>query len=122
MDNITQMWKESGLLEGLNDEQSIELAKIFEDLTQYVTSSKETIVDFFIFPAVRRIYVDINKPGKFPLVVNTVDLFWDLNDKWIIFKKKYSELTVVPGIDMEAMFICEYCEDYIEDLKKRGLI
>jgi galactose-1-phosphate uridylyltransferase len=122
MSDITQKWKESGLLQDLSEEQSNELAKIFEDLTQYVASLNETIVDFFIFPAVRKIYADINKPGKFPLVVNTVDLFWDLNNKWIIFKKKYSELTVVPGIDMEAMFICEYCEDYIEDLKKRGLI
>lgn len=123
MDDIIQKWKESGLLQGLNDEQSIELVKIFEDLAQYLTSlKKHSIAEFFILPAVRRIYADINKPGKFSLIVDVNDLLWDMDEKWTIFKARYSELAVIKGIDMEVIFVCDYCKDYVEDLKKRGLI
>lgn len=70
----------------------------------------------------------INKPGKFPLVVNVVDLFFDLNKKWILFREKNktevenSEYISGSSIDVEAEFAYNYCEEYVNDLKKRGLI
>jgi len=123
MNVLTQKWKESGLLQDLNDEQSNELAKIFEDLVEHsVSLKKDGPVFGFIFPVIRRIYVGIDKPGKFSLIVDVDDLLLDLNEKWIVFKSECSDLFFMNSIDAEAEFVYNYCEEYVNDLKKRGLI
>ncbi len=123
------LWKGSGLLDGLSEEQSNELAKSFEDLVDYLTSLKKQDAMFgFVLPIIRRLYVQINKPGKFSFIVNVIDLLSDLNEKWIIYREKNKEeiedKIYVSGssIDVEAEFVYEYCNNYIEDLKKRGII
>lgn len=129
LNSEAKRWENSGLLEDLNEEQKNELAKVFEDLARYsISLEKDGPVFGFIFPAIRRVYMKINKPGKFPLVVNVVDLFFDLNKKWILFREKNktevenSEYISGSSIDVEAEFAYNYCEEYVNDLKKRGLI
>lgn len=129
LNEAVQKWVESGLLNGLDEEQSNELGKVFEELVEYLISLKKSDAVFgFIFPTIRRIYSKIDKVGKFSFIVNVVDLFWDLNDKYIIFReenKKYvedAEYVSSSSIDVEAEFVRTYCEKYIEDLKKRGII
>lgn len=122
-------WTESGLLEGLDEEQANELSKVFEDLAHYLISLKKDGPVFgFIFPAIRKIYKRIDKPGKFSLIINVIDLFLDLNEKWILFREKNKteienkEYISGSSIDVEAEFIYNYCEEYVNDLKKRGII
>lgn len=70
----------------------------------------------------RRIYERINKPGKFALIVDSIDLFWDFNEKWKIFETASADLSMDPSVDVEAEFVSQYCLNYVEDLKKRGII
>jgi hypothetical protein len=123
MKAITQKWEESGLLESFSEGQSEELAKIFEDLAQYLISLKKEVSTFdFIFIAIRRIFRAIDKPGKFSLIVDVVDLLKDLVEKWIVFESECSDLLLMSSIDAESEFVYNYCEEYINDLKKRGII
>jgi hypothetical protein len=123
LNDITKPWKESGLLEHLTDDQSNELAKVFEEIALYLISlKKEEPAAVFIFPALYRIFAGINKPGKFSLVVNSVNLFWDLKETLVNFKNKNGDLFASPTIDAEAEFLSEYCKNYVNDLKKRGII
>jgi len=126
MNEITAAWKETNLLDGLNSESADELARTLEEMTVYLISSFSTS-DFppaenVIFPIIRRIYDGVNRPGKFFLIVNCVDLFWDVNEKWEKFKLDYSDVFANIHIDAEAEFVYIYCINYVKDLKKRGII
>lgn len=118
--DLVYRWKESGLLDELSNGQQAELAAVLEEMAQYCISLKKELGAFsIIFPLIRKLYTAINKLGKFSLIVNCVDLLWDVEDR---YKKLGIKNMKFSTIDVEAEFIQLYCERYVEDLKKRGII
>jgi len=123
------MWKKSGLLDYyrigdsdekiyFSDEQANELSKALEEAALHLTVlSGPSVITGVIFPIINRIYVGINKPGKFFMIVNIVDLFQDVEEKVNSLK-----LDIISDVLAEAEFCESYCAKYIEDLKKRGII
>lgn len=125
LSKTAEYWIEFGLLDELDDEKSNELAKELENVASYLISKFPSGTEnqppavSIIFPILRRLYTKIDKPGKFALIINGVDLFWDLSEK---FKKAGLEEFMGSMLFAEAEFTDMYCEKYVEDLKKRGII
>lgn len=122
----TEIWESCGLLEQLSDEQKNEFSKVLEEIANYLISEKHEkyAASMLIFPILRRIYGEINKGknklGKFSLIINCVDLYYEV-------KETYDRLEIETrpervGMDNEAEFCCLFVEGYINDLKKRGII
>lgn len=75
-----------------------------------------------IFPAVRQIYTGINIINIPETAINGADLFYGINKEWEEFKIEHWKWLDDPKVDAEAEFLHQYCIDYVEDLKKRGII
>jgi len=118
LSKVATDWEMTGLLDNLESERQEELAKLFEKIAVYLISCKKNNPGTsIIFPVLRRLFCHINKPGKFELIIDIVDLFWDLNDK-------YDKSGISSGsyLSLEEEFLDIYCENYVNDLKKRGII
>ena len=135
LSEVAKKWKTSGLIDyynddsgekiDFNDEQANELSIEIEKAARYLLSlDKETISKFhvIIFPIIRRLYIKINKVGKFAFIVDVISLIDNIKEEFEKFRLDYSDLFVIPKIDIEAEFCSMFCENYIEDLKKRGII
>ena len=121
--DIVSLWKESGLLDGLYNEQQAELAVVLDEMAQYCLSLKRKFGAFsIIFPLIRKLYSAIGKTGKFSLIINCVDLFWDVEDRYKKLDIEEMTKNAYSTVDVEAEFTQLYCEIYVDDLKKRGII
>jgi len=126
LNDTAKRWKCSGLLDELTDEQSNELANCLEATACYILSlpkeQNECFASTAIFPVVRLIYTGINTINIPETAINGADLFYGINKGWEEFKIENWKLLDDPKVDAEAEFLCQYCIDYVEDLKKRGII
>ena len=121
----TEAWEASGLLQDLDDYHKDEISNCFEKIMSEMIKKQYKDMRFttIIMPIVRRLYVGINKPGKIHMIVDFKDLLLDVEEKFANFKKNNPHNLFGSGfLDLECMFISEYVENYINDLKKRGII
>nr|NIQ16797.1 hypothetical protein [Candidatus Dadabacteria bacterium] len=61
MDKLIEKWKNSGLLEGLNDNQIIEMVILLEETYSLISEDMDYELSVLIMPTIRRLYNQFNK-------------------------------------------------------------
>ena len=113
---IFKAWKETGILEGLSEEDSISLAEKLNECAEYlagysihvVINEKDNKIETFIFPIIRKIFIR-QKNINIRHIFIELSQYYDINFKK--FKDKYEKM---PRTDFEAEFCVDFVDYFIE--------
>lgn len=122
LSETAQKWNHTGLLEKLDDNNANELALFFEDVANYISKKPNCLdgAEIFVFPIIRRIYGLIDKPGEFRLIVNFKRLIYLIKEGWDRFDSSLNKNEFMTGIGYEVVFVLEFVEKFLKDLKENG--
>lgn len=122
MNELTEKWEKTGLLDGLNDFQKNECAVVLHKAAQIIIKespeintkaySKHDEFCGWVLPSVRRIYYSLY-PEKFP------DVDWFMKDAKEFFQKKQDLFEALKessyiALDAEAQFGALYDTDFLK--------
>lgn len=120
MNELTEKWEKTGLLDGLNDFQKNECAVILHKAAKIIIkeSPKSNTKEYskhdefcgWVIPSVRRIYYSLY-PEKFP------DVDWFMKDAKEFFQNKQGLFQDLKGVALDAEF--EFGVFYDADFIKR---
>lgn len=120
MNNITEKWRKTGILEGLeNETQCNEVASALESMEAKLIDNKpytkesEQFVSM-ILPIVRRVYEEVNVMPSTEWLYNDFKQFY--SDKKQLREEWYE--TAMHKIDAEAEFTAYYVDDVVSRFKK----
>ena len=124
MVDTTEFWEGYGILDGVEEEKKSQLVIQCNKIAEYLANKKmdEHPTCCLIFAVIKKLYLQIDKPDKFAFIIDVIDLFWNLEKAHAKFLKEYSEFFTTPRTGELIVFVDNYCEDFIEDLKKRYII
>ncbi len=108
-ESITINWEQTGLLEGLNEDEKSIVAWNLEQIAQYLLSEncpiKDNALDIVAFPAARRV---LKKDVSYKL--NIPDFLSELASDYATI----SEIHGSSEVDLEAEFLAKWCDKYAE--------
>lgn len=117
MNEVTEKWETTGLLQELDDFMKVECAYKLDEAVIILHGMSDTIKEldtlynqgFFtgtILPIIRRVF------SEYPDKAVALDVQWVIDDYIDFLRKKvqlYKELNSYIAMDGEAEFVCLYC-------------
>ena len=130
--DLVERWEPSGLLEDIDKERKLELARALEKTGKHLVAMELKGFDpllervgGIIFCIIRRIYTELNVSiGKFEFIVDVIGLIDEIKEWYKTMENKIMllEENFYSSMYIEAEICSIFTTDYINDLKKRHII